>query len=55
LTAALPEVDAFVLAMNDAGRAINLYYGAADTSIALAPGSVSQLLGWLDRNGTVAS
>lgn len=33
------------------GDAINLYYGAADTSIALATGSVSQLLDWLDRNG----
>lgn len=30
---------------------INLYYGAADTSIALATGSITQLLGWLDRNG----
>jgi predicted GH43/DUF377 family glycosyl hydrolase len=30
---------------------INLYYGAADTSIALATGSISQLLAWLDRNG----
>src|SRR6185436_4933651 len=29
-------------------RAINLYYGAADTSVALATGSISQLLDWLD-------
>jgi len=33
-------------------RAINLYYGAADTSVALATGSISQLLDWLDRHGT---
>jgi predicted GH43/DUF377 family glycosyl hydrolase len=32
--------------------AINLYYGAADTSIALATGSIKQCLAWLDRNGT---
>jgi predicted GH43/DUF377 family glycosyl hydrolase len=31
-----------------------LYYGAADTSVALATGSVSQLLDWLDRNGAAA-
>jgi predicted GH43/DUF377 family glycosyl hydrolase len=30
------------------GDTINLYYGAADTSIALATGSVRRLLGWLD-------
>ena len=36
------------------GDAINLYYGAADTSVALATGSVSQLLDWLDRHGTAA-
>jgi len=34
------------------GDTINLYYGAADTSIALATGSIAQLLDWLDRNGT---
>jgi len=33
------------------GDAINLYYGAADTSVALATGSVSHLLTWLDRHG----
>ena len=32
---------------------INLYYGAADTSIALATGRISELLRWLDRHGTV--
>jgi predicted GH43/DUF377 family glycosyl hydrolase len=31
---------------------INLYYGAADTSIAMATGSVSGLLDWLKRNGS---
>ena len=33
------------------GDAINLYYGAADSCIALARGSVRQLLEWLDVNG----
>jgi hypothetical protein len=31
---------------------INLYYGASDSSIALANGSIGQSLGWLDRHGT---
>jgi predicted GH43/DUF377 family glycosyl hydrolase len=31
---------------------INLYYGAADTSIALASGSVRALLCWLDEHGS---
>lgn len=30
---------------------INLYYGAADTSVALASGSIRELLGWLDEHG----
>ena len=30
------------------GDTIHMYYGAADTSIALATGSVSQMLEWLD-------
>lgn len=30
---------------------INLYYGAADSSIALARGSIRNLLAWLDENG----
>ena len=34
------------------GDGINLYYGAADTSVALAHGKVSQILDWLDRHGT---
>jgi predicted GH43/DUF377 family glycosyl hydrolase len=32
---------------------INLYYGAADTRIALATGRVSHILDWLDRHGSV--
>ena len=35
----------------DDGDTLNLYYGAADTSIALATGSVSELLAWLDKKG----
>jgi predicted GH43/DUF377 family glycosyl hydrolase len=33
------------------GDTLNLYYGAADTSLALATGSVRQLLEWLRANG----
>src|SRR6266852_4410389 len=33
------------------GDTINLYYGAADSSIALAQGSIRSLLAWLDANG----
>jgi predicted GH43/DUF377 family glycosyl hydrolase len=32
------------------GDGINLYYGAADTSVALATGSIAQILNWLDRH-----
>ncbi|MGD0941325.1 MAG: glycosidase [Terracidiphilus sp.] len=34
------------------GDTINLYYGAADSCIALATGSIRLLLSWLDSNGT---
>ena len=34
------------------GDTLNVYYGAADTSICLATGSINQMLDWLDRNGT---
>ncbi len=34
------------------GDRLNVYYGAADTSIAVATGSVSELLRWLDQNGS---
>lgn len=33
------------------GDSINLYYGAADSSIALATGSVRAILSWLDQHG----
>jgi predicted GH43/DUF377 family glycosyl hydrolase len=32
------------------GDTIHLYYGAADSSMALATGSISSLLSWLDAN-----
>jgi predicted GH43/DUF377 family glycosyl hydrolase len=43
--------------LTDAGAdvCINLYYGGADTSVALATGSFSQLLRRLDRHGTPCS
>jgi len=31
------------------GDTLNLYYGAADTSVALATGSVRNVLRWLDE------
>jgi len=37
--------------LGDDGDSVNLYYGAADTSIALATGSIKQMLDWLDRHG----
>jgi predicted GH43/DUF377 family glycosyl hydrolase len=36
------------------GDTLNLYYGAADTSIALATGSIRELLRWLDEHGTMS-
>jgi predicted GH43/DUF377 family glycosyl hydrolase len=33
------------------GDTLHLYYGAADTSIAMATGSIAALLNWLDRHG----
>lgn len=41
--------------VDDDQDTIKLYYGAADTSIALATGSIKQLLAWLDRNGSPPS
>jgi predicted GH43/DUF377 family glycosyl hydrolase len=38
--------------MNPDGDTINIYYGAADCSIALARTSVRCLLAWLDANGS---
>jgi predicted GH43/DUF377 family glycosyl hydrolase len=37
------------------GDSINLYYGAADMSIALATGSVKQLLHWLQEHASDAT
>ncbi len=36
--------------VDDDGDTINLYYGAADTCIALATGSINGLLDWLSKN-----
>jgi predicted GH43/DUF377 family glycosyl hydrolase len=33
------------------GDTLRLYYGAADTCIALATGSIRQILNWLDAHG----
>ena len=33
------------------GDSIHLYYGAADSCIAVATGSIRDLLAWLDANG----
>jgi glycosyltransferase involved in cell wall biosynthesis len=46
--------DGYCLDEDADGDTINLYYGAADTSVALATGSVRQLLHWLDRHGAPA-
>jgi predicted GH43/DUF377 family glycosyl hydrolase len=37
------------------GDTINLYYGAADTSIAMASGSLGAVLEWLEQNGDQAT
>lgn len=37
--------------IGDDGDTLNVYYGAADTSIALATGSIKALLEWLDTYG----
>lgn len=38
----------------DDNDTLSLYYGAADTSIALAVGSIRELLTWLKENGKPA-
>ena len=38
--------------MNPDGDTLNIYYGAADCSIALARASVTTILNWLDANGS---
>ena len=35
------------------GDTINLYYGAADSSVALATGSINCLLTWLETNSSM--
>lgn len=40
--------------LDDDGDGVNLYYGAADSSIAVAKGSVSGMLAWLDAHGDAA-
>ena len=37
--------------IGDDGDTLNVYYGAADTSMALATGSIKQMLAWLDKHG----
>ncbi len=37
------------------GDAINIYYGAADTSIALATGRIQDMLQWLDEHNDVSA
>ena len=37
--------------LNNDGDGLNLYYGAADTSVCLARGRASELLAWLKRHG----
>jgi len=36
------------------GDTLNLYYGAADTCIAMATGSIREILNWLDRHGRIS-
>jgi predicted GH43/DUF377 family glycosyl hydrolase len=37
--------------LGDDGDTLYMYYGAADTAVGLALGSVGEILEWLDRNG----
>lgn len=37
--------------VSDDGDTLTFYYGAADTSICIATGSIKQMLDWLDREG----
>jgi predicted GH43/DUF377 family glycosyl hydrolase len=38
--------------IGDDGDTINLYYGASDSSMALATGSIRSSLAWLDANSS---
>lgn len=40
------------LTIADDGDKVNLYYGAADSSVCLATASIRELLNWLDENGS---
>jgi predicted GH43/DUF377 family glycosyl hydrolase len=40
------------LTINKDGDSINIYYGAADTCIALATGSIKEMLTWLDQHNS---
>ncbi len=40
--------------ISDDGDAISLYYGAADTSISLATGRITEMLDWLKKNSAPA-
>lgn len=40
--------------IDEDGDTVNVYYGAADSSIALATGSIRQMLAWLDSNSASA-
>lgn len=37
------------------GDTLNVYYGAADTSVAMATGSLREILRWLDEHGVVTN
>ncbi|MBN2447167.1 MAG: hypothetical protein JXO22_10590, partial [Phycisphaerae bacterium] len=41
--------------IGDDGDTLNLYYGGADSCIALASGSIKQLLEWLAENSKYAN
>lgn len=40
--------------IGDDGDTLNVYYGAADTSMALARGSIAEMLAWLGENSKLA-
>ena len=37
--------------VSDDGDTLNLYYGAADSSVGLVRASLNELLAWLEENG----
>lgn len=39
--------------IDDDGDGINLYYGAADSTVCLARGSIAELVAWIEDNGSV--